>query len=509
MNEGKVYIVGAGPGDPGLITVKALNALRRANVLLYDRLANEAFLSECKPGCEMVFVGKMPDRHAVPQHEINRLLVEYGKKGGVVVRLKGGDPYIFGRGGEEVEALVDAGVPFEVIPGITSAISALAYAGIPATHRDCTTSVTLVTGHEDPTKGESTTNWEKLATASGTIVIYMGVKNSAEIIQKLMSGGRSADTPAGVVSNGTLPSQSSFTATLGTLVEEMEKRKIKPPSLIVIGEVAALRDRLAWFEKRPLFGRRVIVTRSRTQASALVAQLDELGAQVLEFPTIRIEQPQDFGPLDNALSNASQFEHVVFTSVNGVESFFERARAIGLDIRDLAGPRLWAIGPATRDALLQYGVLVEKLPMEYFAKSLAAALGKDVAGARVLLPRVDIAPPALRNDLEDAGAVVTEVVAYRTVPEPDAPQHILDAVGNGEIDYATFTSSSTVRNFMKKVEGKNLDKFKANARIISIGPVTTETAKELGLQVHAEAEEFTIPGLVDALLKDAANNAKG
>lgn len=506
MNEGKVYIVGAGPGDPGLITVKARDVLRRADVLLYDRLANESFLSECKPGCEMVFVGKQPDRHAVPQHEINRLLVDYGKKGGIVVRLKGGDPYIFGRGGEEVEALVEAGVPFEVIPGVTSAIAALAYAGIPATHRDCTTSVTLVTGHEDPTKGESTTNWDKLATASGTIVIYMGVKNSSGIIEQIMAGGRSADTPAAIVSNGTLPSQSSFTATLGTLVQEMEKRKIKPPSLIVIGEVAALRDKLAWFEKRPLFGRSVLVTRSRTQASAMVARLDELGARVLEFPTIRIEQPEDFAPLDNTLKNASQFEHVVFTSVNGVESFFERAREINLDIRDLAGPRLWAIGPATRDALLKYGVLVEKLPMEYFAKSLAAAIGKDVSGARVLLPRVDIAPPDLRNDLEAAGAVVTEVVAYRTVPEPGAPQHVLDAVKNGEIDYATFTSSSTVRNFMTKVEGMDLDKFKENARIISIGPVTTETAKELGLEVHAEASEFTIPGLVDALLNDVQGN---
>ena len=508
MGKGIAYIVGAGPGDPGLITVKAVQVLRRADVVMYDRLANEAFLNECRKDAELIFVGKMPDRHPVPQHEINAMLVQKTGQGNVVVRLKGGDPYIFGRGGEEAEALVEAGLPFEVVPGVTAAIAATAYAGIPATHRDFTSTVAFITGHEDPNKAESAVDWSKIATGIGTIVIYMGIKYSQKTIEQIIDAGRSPETPAAVIQQGTLPQQRTVTATLGTLVETISREKIKPPALIVIGEVVKLKDTLSWFEKRPLFGKRVLVTRSRTQASALAGRLLGLGANVLEFPTIRIVPPDDFTDLDNAVRNAAEYDHIVFTSVNGVESFFGRVREVDMDIRDLKGPRIWAIGPATRDALSAYGIRVEKLPMEFFAKSLAEAIGRQVAGHKVLLPRADIAPPVLREDLEAAGAEVVEVTAYCTVPEPDSPQEVIEAVTNGDVDYATFTSSSTVKNFVKKTQGIDLEKFKQNARIISIGPVTSDTARELGFEVHAQAAQFTIPGLVDALLDYDAKNSR-
>lgn len=506
MKKGLVYIIGAGPGDPGLITVKGLQALRRADVVLYDRLANESFLQECRPDAELIFVGKMPDQHPVPQHEINRLLVEKGLAGNVVARLKGGDPYIFGRGGEEAEDLAEAGVPFEIVPGVTAAIAATAYAGIPATHRDCTSTVAFITGHEDPNKSESAVDWSKIGPSIGTIVIYMGIKHSEKNIQQIIDSGRSPDTPAALIQQGTLPSQRTVVATLGTLTQAIKEHDIKPPTLIVIGEVVNMRDKLTWFETRPLFGARVLVTRSRTQASKLVTELDALGASVMEFHSIKIEPPLDFDPLDNAIMNAADFDHVVFTSVNGVESFFGRTRTLELDIRDLKGPRIWAIGPATRDALLDRGVVVEKLPMEYFAKSLGEAMGKSVSGQKVLLPRADIAPPVLHEDLEAAGAQVTEVTAYRTVLDESMPADAAKAIEAGEIDYLTFTSSSTVRNFLEKCKNMNLDKLMQHAKIISIGPVTTQTAKDLGLNVHAEADEFTIPGLVDALIEFHKDN---
>jgi uroporphyrinogen III methyltransferase/synthase len=501
MKKGLVYIIGAGPGDPGLITVKGLDALRRAGVVLYDRLANESFLKECRPDAELIFVGKMPDRHPVPQEEINRLLVEKGLEGKIVARLKGGDPYIFGRGGEEAEALAEAGVPFEIVPGVTAAIAATAYAGIPATHRDCTSTVAFITGHEDPNKAETAVDWSRIGPAIGTIVIYMGIKHSEKNIQQILDSGRSADTPAALIQQGTLPSQRTVVTTLGGLSQAIRDHAIKPPTLIVIGEVVSMRDKLSWFENRPLFGARVLVTRSRTQASKLVNDLYALGASVTEFHSIKIEPPLDFAPLDAALRNAAEFDHIVFTSVNGVEFFFNRLRDLHLDIRELKGPRIWAIGPATRDELTARGITVEKLPMEFFAKALGEAMGKAVSGHKVLLPRADIAPPVLREDLEAAGAQVTEVTAYRTVLDESMPADAARAIETGEIDYLTFTSSSTVRNFFEKCKGLNLDKLKANARIISIGPVTTDTAREHGLTVHAEAEEFTIPGLVDALVK--------
>ena len=499
MAKGLVYIIGAGPGDPGLITVKGLNALRRADVVLFDRLANESFLQECRTDAEQIFVGKMPDRHPVPQHEINRILVEKAAQGRTVARLKGGDPYIFGRGGEEAEALAAAGVPFEIVPGVTAAIAATAYAGIPATHRDCTSTVAFITGHEDPNKTETAVDWSKIATGIGTIVIYMGIKHSKNTIDQILAAGRSPDTPAALIQRGTLPSQRTITATLGTLSDAIEKHGVKPPTLIVVGEVVTMRDKLTWFENRPLFGARVLVTRSRAQASKLTTALADLGADVMEFHTIKIVPPEDFAPLDEAIHDAASMDHIVLTSVNGVDGFFNRVSDLGVDIRDLKGPRFWAIGPATRDALLARGVRVEKLPMDFFAKALGEAMGKAVAGQRVLLPRADIAPHVLRDDLEAAGARVTEVTAYRTVLDESMPASAAKAIEAGDVDYITFTSSSTVRNFFEKTRTLNLEKFKENAKVISIGPVTSETAREHGLTVHAEAEEYTIPGLVRIL----------
>ena len=499
MAKGLVYIIGAGPGDPGLITVKGLDVLRRADVVLYDRLANETFLDQCRPDAEFIDVGKQPDRHPVPQHEINRILVEKAAQGRTVARLKGGDPYIFGRGGEEAEALAAAGVPFEIVPGVTAAIAATAYAGIPATHRDCTSTVAFITGHEDPNKTETAVDWSKIATGIGTIVIYMGIKHSKNTIDQILAAGRSPDTPAALIQRGTLPSQRTITATLGTLSDAIEKHGVKPPTLIVVGEVVTMRDKLTWFENRPLFGARVLVTRSRAQASKLTTALADLGADVMEFHTIKIVPPEDFAPLDEAIHDAASMDHIVLTSVNGVDGFFNRVSDLGVDIRDLKGPRFWAIGPATRDALLARGVRVEKLPMDFFAKALGEAMGKAVAGQRVLLPRADIAPHVLRDDLEAAGARVTEVTAYRTVLDESMPASAAKAIEAGDVDYITFTSSSTVRNFFEKTRTLNLEKFKENAKVISIGPVTSETAREHGLTVHAEAEEYTIPGLVRIL----------
>jgi uroporphyrinogen III methyltransferase / synthase len=330
----------------------------------------------------------------------------------------------------------------------------------------------------------------------------MGIKQADAILDEIMKHGRSADTPAAVIEKGTTPGQRVITATLGTLVDAIRDNGVKPPAIIVIGEVAAIRERLSWFEKRPLFGRTVLVTRARPQASELAEQLSRLGANALEFPTIRIEPPDNFGPLDSALEFAADYDHIVFTSVNGVDAFFGRARALDIDIRDLQGPRIWAIGPATRDALLATGVRTQALPMEFFSKALAQALSGEVRGQKVLLPRADIAPADLRVELEEAGASVLEVTAYCTVIEPDTPRAALDAIAAGAVDYVTFTSSSTVRYFMKKIEGLDTDKFFERARVISIGPTTSQTARGLGLTVHAEATEFTIPGVVRTLLND-------
>jgi uroporphyrinogen III methyltransferase/synthase len=419
----------------------------------------------------------------------------------VVVRLKGGDPFVFGRGGEEALYLHERGIDFEVVPGVTSAVAVPAYAGIPVTHRDLTSSLAIVTGHERPDKGESSIRWDKLATGAGTLVFLMGIENLHSIVANLVLHGRSAGTPCALIRWGTLPGQHVVTGTLADIEEKAREAGVTPPGIIVVGEVVSLRPRLAWFERRPLFGRRVVVTRARSQASNLTSLLEELGAEVLEVPTIEVVPVVDMSALDRELSRLGQYDWVLFTSVNGVELFFERLLACGGDVRDLHGAALGAIGPATAEALRRRGLRVEVIPEEYRAEGMLRALGGRVRpGQRVLLPRARGARTVLPDMLRGQGAEVTEVALYEAVRvpvEPEARERVLQ----GEADAITFTSSSTVRNFVAALGKEAAAAIPARTRMVCIGPVTADTARSLGLRVDAVAEEYTIPGLVQALLR--------
>jgi len=484
-----VALVGAGPGDPGLLTRRGAELLASADVVVYDRLAAPALLDLAPASAERVYVGKAPGAVAMTQDEINALLVKEGLAGRAVVRLKGGDPFVFGRGGEEAEALGAAGVPFEVVPGISSAIAAPAYAGIPVTHRGTSTHFTVVTGHEDPAKGESEVDWGALARTGGTLVVLMGAGRADEIARLLIDGGRSPDTPVAIVRNGTRPDQQTARATLATIGTV----QVKPPSVIVIGEVAAID--LSWFDTRPLSGRTVVVTRAREQASALRTRLERLGAEVLELPTIAVE------PVDIAVPDLAAYGWLVFTSANGVSALFDRGLApAGLDARALANARIAAIGPGTAAALAERGVRADLLPKRFVAESLLEAFPDPATpGERVLLARAEQARDVLPAGLEARGYVVDVLSVYRTIPvapDPDA----LARVRVGAVDALTFTSSSTVTNFCDAVG----DVPNPQPLVVSIGPVTSKTAQERGLRVDAEAPEHTIDGLVATLVERLA-----
>jgi uroporphyrinogen III methyltransferase/synthase len=478
-----VYLVGAGPGGSAGRDRRGEELLRRAEVVVYDRLASRALLDLAPPGAELVDAGKSPAGVALTQEQINQLLVDRGRADQEVVRLKGGDPFVFGRGGEEAEACRAAGVPFEVVPGVTSAIAAPAYAGIPVTHRGVSTSVTFVTGHEDPTKPGTDTDWNALARAGGTLVVLMGAGNVREIARVLVDGGRAPATPVAAVRWGTRPEQRTLRGTLATIAD----LGIEAPSAIVVGEVAALD--LGWFEQRPLFGRRVVITRAREQASALRARLEELGAEVIELPSIAVE------PVAFELPELSKYAWLVFTSVNGVDAFFERGlAAAGLDTRALGGARVAAIGPGTSNALAQRGIRADLVPERFVAESLVAAFpDPESAGERVLIARAESARDVLPTGLTAGGYVVDVLGVYRTVPvEPDPAD--VARVRAGDVDLVTFTSSSTVTNFCDVV-GPDA----APLRVVSIGPITSAMARERGLTVGAEADPHTIDGLVDAV----------
>ncbi|MDO7785986.1 uroporphyrinogen-III C-methyltransferase [Desulforamulus aquiferis] len=501
MAKGIVYLVGAGPGDPGLITVKGLECIRKADVLVYDRLASPRLLSYARHGVERIYVGKSPDRHAMTQDEINHLLVDLARAGKVVTRLKGGDPFVFGRGGEEAELLVENGLPFEVVPGITSAISVPAYAGIPVTHRGYTSTLAIITGNEDPHKDDSSIAWDKLATGAGTLVFLMGMGNLPGICARLMEYGRAVDTPVALIRWGTRPEQRTITGTLADINEKAAQAGFKNPAVIVVGEVVRLRDKLAWFENRPLFGKRIIVTRSREQASVLSSAIEVLGGEAWEFPTIQIAPPEDMGPLDKAIADVRSFRWVIFTSVNGVKMFFDRMLAKRKDIRDLTDVRLCAIGPRTKEELEKRGLMVDYVPGEYRAEEIVEGLkGKVLPGDRVLLPRADIARKLLPKALEEMGAQVEEVIAYHTILGDGDAAAIREGLVSGEINVVTFTSSSTVQNFVKLVGEEGLQALMENVVVASIGPITSRTARELGLRVDLEASEYTITGLVEAII---------
>ncbi len=471
-----VYLVGAGPGDPGLLTRRGAELLARADVVVYDRLASRALLDLAPARATFIDVGKAPGRAAMSQEEINATLVAHGTEGKHVVRLKGGDPFVFGRGGEEADACIAAGVPFEVVPGVTSAIAAPAYAGIPVTHRRVSTHFTVVTGHEDPTKDTTDTDWDALAKAGGTLVILMGAGRIAEIAKALIAGGRDARTPVAAVRWGTHASQRTTRATL----ESIADAGVEPPSAIVVGDVAALD--FAWFERRPLFGRTVVVTRAREQASELTARLEALGAAVVELPAIAVE------PVDFTVPDLTRYSWAVFTSANGVHALFARLR----DARDLAPVKVAVIGPGTADALAQHGVRADLVPERFVAESLVDAFPNGTG--RVLLARAEQARDVLPEGLTAKGYEVDVLPVYRTV-SATADAADLERVRAGDVDAITFTSSSTVHNFCDAL-GASPD---PQPLVVSIGPITSQTARERGLRVDAEADPHTIDGLVEAV----------
>lgn len=495
---GKVYLVGAGPGAPGLITVKGLECIQTADVVIYDYLANPKLLSQAKPDAELIYVGKKGGDHTLPQEEINQLIINRAQSGKIVCRLKGGDPCVFGRGGEEAEELVAAGIAFEFVPGITSAIAVPAYAGIPVTHREYTSDFAVITGHEDSNKDTSSIQWDKLATSVGTLIFLMGVGNLPQIASQLIKYGRSKDTPVAIIRHGTLPNQQTLIGTLADIAEKADQQQIKPPAIIIVGEVVKLRDKLNWFEKKPLFGKRILVTRTRQQASELTSQLESLGAEVIEFPTIEIVPPDTWEPVDQAITELAIYAWVIFTSVNGVDRFFNRLEEKNLDCRQFKNSKIAAIGPATAQALQEKGLIADLVPAEYLAEGILESFAAfDLKDKKILIARALEARDVLPEQLRQRGALVDIVPVYKTV-KVGAKHAALDALKN--LDIITFASSSAVRNFVAMFTKEELQAMTSTAAIAVIGPITAQTARELGLPIVIEATEYTIPGLVIAIL---------
>ena len=492
--KGKVYLVGAGPGDPGLLTLKGKHCLERAEVIIYDTLANERLLSYAPPDAERIYVGKRGGEHSLPQEEINRLVIERARRGQVVVRLKGGDPFIFGRGGEEAEALHEAGIAFEVVPGVTSAIAVPAYSGIPLTHRELASTVAFVTGH--PAEEVSGIDWRALA-GIATVVFLMGTKRLPEIVAALLKHGRHPETPVAVIRFGSWPLQETITGSLRDIVERAQG--IRPPAVIVVGEVVRLRGQLRWFEEKPLFGRRIVVTRAREQQGEFAELLEDYGAEVIECPTIAIHAPDEWGAVDRTLERVASFHWVIFTSANGVRCFLKRLQERGGDLRALHGIRVAAIGPATAAALQEVGLHPDLVPDEYRAEAILEALDRDLSGMRFLIPRAAEAREVLPAGLRERGAQVEVVAVYRTVPVADQADAVLDLLRAGQIDAVTFTSSSTVVNFVEMLPGQDLAALLKDVTIACIGPITAETAARYGLAAHIMPAAFTIPALAEAV----------
>jgi uroporphyrinogen III methyltransferase / synthase len=500
-NSGTVYLIGAGPGDPGLITVKGLDKIRAADVIVYDYLADERLIQQAKPTAELIYVGKKGSDHTLEQANINELLVQKAKEGKNIARVKGGDPYVFGRGGEEAEALAEANVPFEIIPGVTSAVAASAYAGIPVTHRDHASMVTFITGHEDPTKEGSAIDWKVLAGNPGTLVFLMGVKNLRNISKSLIENGKAPDTPAALVRWGTTARQVSLAATLREIPSEAERMRVGAPAVLVVGSVVSLRDKLTWFERKPLFGKRILVTRSREQSGRMAERIGEMGGEAVLFPTIRIMPPEDTRPLDEAIQKISSFDWVIFTSVNGVERFFKRFYELRDDIRDMAGPRIAAIGPITARAIQERSLKVNRLAKEFTAEGLLVLFAADeVSGKRFLIPRAEKAREILPQTLINGGGLVDVVPVYRTgFPEESEINPVRKMLETEFLHAVTFTSSSTVTHFVEMLKASDLRLLLRGVAIASIGPVTSGTLRENGLPVDVEASEYTIDGLLEAL----------
>ena len=502
MMTKSVYLVGAGPGDPGLITLNGIEAIKAADVIVYDYLASASLLNYAGESAELIYAGKKGGDHTLSQTEINQLIVAKALEGKTVTRLKGGDPFVFGRGGEEIEELIEAGISFTIVPGVTSAIAAPAYAGIPLTHRQYASTATFITGHEDPNKQTSTINWTALANTQGTLVFLMGVKNLPHITGCLIENGMTPETPAALVRWGTTPSQETVTGTLATIVDNVEAAGLKPPCIIIVGDVVTLRDKMQWFETRPLFGKRIVVTRARKQASDMVSRLSALGAECLEFPAIKIVPPDDFSPLDRAIENIAGYNWLVFTSVNGVDMFFDRLFANQKDARALGHLRTAAIGPATAERLFKFGIFSDIIPESYRAESVVEAFKNiPVKEARVLLPRAAEARPVLPEELTRMGARVDEIITYHTVLAEDNQTGLIEALADKNVDMITFTSSSTVTNFKSLLPSERFEALVGGVTIAAIGPITADTAQKNGFSVDLVADEYTIPGLCDAICR--------
>lgn len=500
--NGKVYLVGAGPGDPGLITVKGLECVKKADVVIYDYLANERLLQQMRADAELIYVGKQGGRHTLPQEQISRLIVERAKEGKIVARLKGGDPFIFGRGGEEAEELVDNGIPFEIVPGVTAATAVPTYAGIPLTHREHTASVAFVTGHEDPTKPESKVHWEKIATGIGTLVFFMGMKNLESIVENLVSHGRSPETPVALIQWGTRTDQRVVTGQLKDIVARVREAKLGPPAIIVVGDVVKLRDKLNWYESKPLFGKRVVVTRSRDQASVFAEMLIDRGATTVEFPTIDVVPPASWAELDRALAEIESYTWIVFTSGNAIRFFMERLRALNKDIRLLKGVNICVVGQKTAEALESFGLRPDLIPSEFKAEGVLAALGgTKVKGLKFLIPRAKVAREIIPDKLREQGAMVTVATAYENIRPAADLERVRKLFEERKITAVTFTSSSTVHNFIEILGQKEYKALMQGVTVACIGPVTAKTADEYGMRTDIMPKEYTIPAMVDAMVE--------
>ncbi|MDR2826010.1 MAG: uroporphyrinogen-III C-methyltransferase [Deltaproteobacteria bacterium] len=497
----KVYLIGAGPGDPGLLTLKGKEILTKVDVVIYDYLANSSFLDYAKAGAELIYAGKRGGQHALPQKEINQLVIDKFREGKSVARLKGGDPYIFGRGGEEAVELAAQDIPFEVVPGVTSAIASAAYAGIPVTHRGYASSLIIATGHEDPLKQHSTMEWASMVKSGATLIFLMGMHNLEGIVDNLLQAGMPPKMLAAVIHHGTTPSHRSLVSTVKNLPADVKKRGFTAPALIIIGKVVKFRDQLNWFEKKPLFAKGIVVTRARDQFSDIAALLSEQGANVIQFPTIEIKALPDYSEVRKAIAHIGSYDWVAFTSVNGVKFFWEQLYALGLDTRVLAPCRIAAIGPATAQALKNMGVVANFIPERFVSESVVQGLTTlGIKDKRILIPRAVTTRDVLQKQLKAAGATVDVLHLYETMPSDANREELLELLEKGAIQCITFASSSTVDNFMKLLSAKELKQF-PDVRYACIGPITAQTLQKYGITCDFQPVHFTIQDLVKILVE--------
>lgn len=507
INKPKVYLVGAGSGDYELLTLKAKRLIEMCDVLIYDNLVNIDIVDLASPYCEKIYAGKMAGKHTLKQEEINTLLIEKFKENKTVVRLKGGDPIIFGRGGEEAEDLVRENIPFEIVPGITSAIAAPVYAGIPVTHRDYNSCFTVLTGHENPEKNNSSINWENIAHFNGPVVILMGVKNLPEITQALINSGRNPDEPAALIHQGSTPFQKVITSTLANIAELAKDENFKPPSILFCGKNVQLRDQLNWYEKLPLFGKNILITRPFEQSASLKDSLYCLGANVINLPAIKIEPLADYETVDKEILNINNYDWLIFTSVNGVKSFFSRLSKLNLDARHFSHLKIAAIGNITARQLLDFGIKADFIPLKYTSEMVVQGLKElnQIDNKRFLLARSNIARIELARDLANNGAIVNDLVTYNIIQENLTSFEHVDLFQNTPIDLITFTSPSTVESLKEQLPENIIEKIKNNILIASIGPVTSNTCFQIFNKVNIEAEVHNIEGLVEAIVKHYNN----